>query len=289
MTAIRQLAVLLVCALLSACAGGESGGPSLLSSCGLGKRTDLPLTMVGPVPVLRVLINGVPTRFELDTGAANSTIERRMAIALGLMHDVSHSKIADISGQHETDVISVDQLDIGTFKAANHKFMISDGLPFEGVIGLDLLATDQLEIDEPGGRAILQQGSLCSGQLPFTENGTIEMQAIQLAPNGRPDGANKLPRLLVPARLDGTLALAMFDTGALAGTLVHPDFAAKLGVTADVLAQDRQIVSRGFYTDTAMRLHRFRQLDLSGESFRNPVLLVGGASLAGHHIVIGAE
>ena len=289
MTGFRHLALLLACALLSACAGGESGGPSLLGACGLGKRTDLPLTMVGVVPMLRVQINGVPARFELDTGAAYSAIERRTALALGLLHDVSHSKVTDISGLHDTDVVSVGRLDIGPFNAADRKFQISDGLPFEGVIGLDLLKADQIEIDERGGRAMLQEGSLCKGQSPFTESGAIEMPAIQVAPNGKPDGPNLLPRLLAPARLDGALALAMFDTGALAGSLVHPDFAAKLGLTEAVLAQDKQVFSRGFYASAPLRVHHFSQLDLNGETFRNPVLLVGGASMVGHQIVLGAE
>jgi hypothetical protein len=289
MTAIRRLVPIMLCVLLSACAGGEGDGTSLLDPCGLGERVDLPLTMIGAVPMLRVRIAGVATLFELDTGAAYSTIERRTALALGLMHVVSHGRVTDITGSHETDIIAVDRLDIGGFTATGRQLQTSDGLPFEGVIGLDLLKPDQMEIDERGGKVFLQQGSFCKGQTPFAEHGAIEMPAIEVAPDGKPDGPNLMPRLLVPIRLDGTLALAMFDTGALAGSLVHPDFAAKLGLTQEAMATDRQVVSRGFYGTAQFRLHRFRQLDLNGEIYREPTLLVGGSAMVGNQMVLGAE
>jgi len=284
---VRLFAVLL-CAALSACAAtGENGLAQ--PECGPGRSIVLPFVMIGPMPILRVQVQDVPVRFLLDTGAGRSGIERRMALALGVMHDATRENIRDITGEHPADFVNLPKLDIGELHLTDRRVLVSDGLPFDGVIGLDILSRYALELDEAHGRAVLHTGMMCEGQRPFTDAGMIDMPAIQGIADGRDANRRVQPFLLVAARLDGVLGLAMFDSGAIGGSVVSPVYAEKAGVTEAVLAQDRAVQPRGFGGRVALHMHQFGELDLDGEVFRTPSLLVSADHSARFQLVVGGD
>ena len=281
-------ALLLLCAVLSACAAtGED--VFALPECGPGRSITLPFLMAGPMPILRVRVQDVPVRFLLDTGAARSAIERRMALALGVMHDATRENIRDITGEHPADFVVLPKLDIGEVHLTDRRVLVSDGLPFDGVIGLDILSRYALELDEAHGIAMLHTGRMCEGQRPFPDAGMIDMPAIQGIGDGRDARRRVEPFLLVAARLDGVLGLAMFDSGAIGGSVVSPGYAEKVGVSAAQLAQDQPVYPRGFGGKIALHLHRFGELELNGEVFRRPILMVSTDSGARFQLVIGAD
>ena len=283
-----RLLTLLLCVALCACAAtGEDG--VALSECGPGRSVYLPFFMAGQAPILRVRVQDVPVRFLLDTGAARSAIERRMALALGVMHDATRENIRDITGEHVADFVTLPKLDVGELHLTDRRVLVSDGLPFDGVIGLDILSSYALELDEAHASAKLHTGRMCEGQRPFTDAGMIEMPAIQGITDGHDTHLRVQPFLLVATRLDGVLGLAMFDSGAIGGSVVSPVYADKVGVTEAQLAQDQQVYPRGFGGKIALHLHRFGELDLDGEVFRNPTLMVSADRGARFQLVIGGD
>ena len=294
---LLRLALILLAATLSACAGSGVDGGSATGAvmgidtggvCGLGARNTLPVDMAlgGRAPMLRVQVNGVPRHFLLDTGGSHSSIERRIALALGLMHDTKPVSIRDVTGVRSLDSIEIDSVQVGALNFEHQRFLVSDGLPYDGTLGMDVLGHGLLDIDEVHASVNSYAGRLCGGGTPIEDAKLIEMPAIRVpAVKGGKPGAH----LQVAMRLNGTLGLAIFDTGAIGGSLLSPVFAEKAGVTAEMLAADPTVSPRGFGTTTTAHLHRFDQLDLNGEICPRPVLLISPDPGMQFNLVIGAD
>ncbi len=280
---LLRIVLILAAATLSACAGVDMSG-----TCGLEEHYTLPLDMMlgGRAPVLWVRVNGIDRHFLLDTGGSSSAIERRTALALGLLHDTKSVSMRDVTGTQNFDTIEIERVETGGLVFENKRFLVSNGLPYDGVIGLDLLSDLTLDINELEGRIVAYHGRLCAGQKPIADAKLIEMPAIRGVKGA---GGKPSPHLEVAARLNGTLGLAMFDTGAIGGSLVSPVFAAKAGVTPEILASDPEVHPRGFGAVTTAHLHRFDQLDLDGEIFPKPVLMISSDKGMAFNIIIGAD
>ena len=282
---LLRTALILAAASLSACAGA---GIDMSGSCGLQEHYTLPLDMMigGRAPVLWVRVNGIERHFLFDTGAATSAIERRTALALGLLHDTKTVNLRDVTGTQNFDSIEIERVETGGLAFEHKRFVVSNGLPYDGVIGLDLLQDYTLDINELEGRIVAYRGRLCAGQKPTEDAKLIEMPAIRGVKGA---GGKPTPHLEVATRINGTLGLAMFDTGAIGGSLVSPKFAEKAGVTKEMIAADPEVHPRGFGAVTSARLHRFDQVDLDAEIFPKPVLLISSDPGMAFNVVIGAD
>jgi hypothetical protein len=81
----------------------------------------------------------------------------------------------------------------------------------------------------------------------------------------------------------------MLDTGALGGTVVSQRFADKIGVSAEQLAEDRSVGTRGLGPHTQLMLHQFNELNIGGEVFKHPRLLVSSDTGSRFPLVLGAD
>ncbi len=129
-----------------------------------------------------------------------------------------------------------------------------------GLIGADLLAAYQVEIDPAGRRVILARAYGCADVQAGWSGRAVALGWV---------GVRALP--VVEARLDGRWVRALIDTGASNSAVG----AAQSGVAPGVLAVDRPSVSYGA-GDRAMagRLHRFGVLSLGALVLPAPVLRV---------------
>jgi hypothetical protein len=271
---------------LSACADGL---PNLGLTCGADPGTPLPVVMRGPAMLVRVRINEVPQLFMIDTGGARSVIERRSALALGLTHKMSHIEMRDVAGLRQVDVVGVNRLQIGEFSFEDREMIVSDGLQVDGLIGLDILSHYDLDIDEPHKRMTIYRHGLCQGSKPDIGAPMIEMEAIRGIRDGRTGLTGMAPFLLVAAKLDDTYSLAMLDTGALGGSVVSQRFADAAGTTSDMLDGDTQITTRGLGPGINVARHRFKSLDIGGEVFAQPYLLVTQEAGAQFPLILGTD
>jgi hypothetical protein len=279
--------ILLACMALSACTGTDLAGPG--SECGIDKGVPLPVTLRGPALLVPVRVNGIGLVFLIDTGTAVSVIERRAALALGLLHQKTTQTVRDVTGEREVDIVMAGNLGIGSFNYENQRLLVSDGLPFDGAIGLDVLSRYDLDIDEPHRRMDVHMIGLCEDQRPMSESRVLEMPAIRGITNGTGADKRTAPYLMVAARLDGKAGLAIFDTGALGGSFVSPRFAAAAGATAEQMAADITMPIRGLGRTTQVSLHRFDKVELGGEVFQRPALFVSSDSAVRFPLVLGAD
>ncbi len=282
----RRSLALIICLALAACADGL---PNLGLSCGADPGTPLPVAMSGPAMVVKVRINDVPQTFMIDTGGARSVIERRSALAMGLMHKISSVVVQDVAGQRSVDVVGVDRLRIGEFTFDDQQLLIGDGLPIDGIIGLDILARFDLDIDEPHGRMSVYRHGLCKGVSPNIGAPMLEMEAIRGIRDAKDPFTGTAPFLMVAAKLNGVYSLAMLDTGALGGSIVSQRFADAAGVTNDKLGGDTQIPTKGLGPRINLARHRFEALDIGGELFERPYLLVSPDPDARFPMVLGHD
>lgn len=281
MSASKRLTIL-ACLALSACAGIDV-------PCGRDDGIALPVAMRGAALLVPVRVNGITQVYMVDTGGAVSVMERRSAYALGLMHKLGQNTVRDVAGERVVDVVTADKLNIGTLVFDNQHLVVSDGLPVDGVIGLDILSRYDLDIDEPHNRMTLHKAGLCQGDKPLADGPVLEMAAIRGIKSGSGAGQHTAPFLLVAAKLDGKYGLAMLDSGALSGSVVSARFANAAGTTSDHLADDIRVPIRGLGPTTQMAVHQFTELNVGGEIFSHPQLQVSTDLGARFPLVLGAD
>ena len=139
-----------------------------------------------------------------------------------------------------------------------------DGLPVDGLLGVDILSAFDVEIDPLQGQVTLYRARPCVDALPPWNE-----PFLSVASTGMSRG-----RMLVPITLDGVNDLAILDTGAQVSSVTEA-LALRTGVTPQMLMLDPVGRSRGASdTSVATHAHRFRTLQIGNTLIDNPVIAV---------------
>ncbi|MBO0712445.1 MAG: retropepsin-like domain-containing protein, partial [Acetobacteraceae bacterium] len=133
--------------------------------------------------------------------------------------------------------------------------------PVAGLLGADVLAGFDVEIDGPGKRLALHEpGAGCVPPWPS--------ESVPLRRTG--------DRLSVTARLDGRPVEALIDTGSLS-VVLDIEAALGFGVGRAALARDPGGISGGVdMREATYHWHRFASLAVGPVVTRNPVMTVTG-------------
>lgn len=285
---MRPIFALLVCIGLGAC--GSPALPLEMGGCGLGPAITLPVDMAGPAMVVTVTINQRRARLLLDTGANVTVLNRASASVLGIQA-ITHGQATfqAVGGAAGADRAVVQSMMIGGVVISGLTVAVSPDTLEDGVLGLDVLSRFDLDIDEPNRRVVLHQGGVCAADKPPMAGNMLEIPARRAISHGSGRALVVDPYLMVPVWLDGAVTLGMFDSGALAGSLVSGAFAAKAGVTEAKMAGDPTITARGFGTSVPLRRHRFGKLYIGREVFQKPAFLVGGSASQMFPVIFGQD
>lgn len=266
---LTRLFLLALAVLLPACTVLD---PDQELSCGLRRRTEVPVAVVGNVPLITVGINGRQTVLILDTGAQSMLLTQGAVKRLELRTDArspitvrgtggeTRSWPAVLQGFRLGDVALPDQL------AAVLPFELPNVGPLkpEGLLGVDVLGRFEVDLNLPARRMALYSGRACPDEVlplqgPFTE---------AEAPSARRN------RLSIAAELDGQPMVALLDSGSQ-NTIVSMAAAVRVGVDPMVVAQGPvRLLSGAGPRPVEAHLHRFRQLQIAGETGREPLLTV---------------
>ena len=229
--------------------------------------------------IVTALMDGVPARMMLDTGAertivtAAAVVRRRMRLdewvgtamrgAGGRLDEHQNAMVNRLSlgdtpllqrGTRDGLSLPVTSLDLG-------------GL--DGLIGGDVLRRFALDVDMPAARMALLATAAPGGSV-------VALQLLRRA----------LP--LAPVRLDGVSLVALVDTGA-AVSLVNARGMFKLGLSGSARAADQVGSALGIGGSFSARRHRFETLMLGDRRFQAPALLVVATPEPAFDLVLGMD
>ena len=257
---------------LAGCVGSPPAEVSPAQSCKLDRQAAFPLESRANLLFVPLRINDQPARFVLDTGADRSMVTEAAAQRLGLARDPRRlTRMEGVGGSTTNWEAKTDTLVFGGAMVRNLPLAVGrfpmreiDGLPVDGLLGVDILAAFDVEIDPVRREAILYRARPCADVLPPWSGPFMTVEST-----GPTRG-----RILVPIVLDGVSDLAILDTGAQVSS-VSERLALSTGLTPWDLEQDPRARSVGASAKAVVaRVHRFRSLHIGNTTIRDPVMAV---------------
>jgi hypothetical protein len=216
-------------------------------------------------------INGISVSLLLDTGAERGLVTPEVARSFDLPSDPRVATRAQGTGGTGAIMphVVVSSLAVGGLELPPHSIPVGPLPaipriipPVAGLLGGDVLAAFDVEIDVPHGRLALRTVSEdCDAPMRWTHE-TVPL---------RREGV----RLIAPVTLDGHRLEALLDTGALSIALDTETAIHELDLSQAALARDPGGIAGGVDMREALfHWHRFGRLAIGGLIERNPVLTV---------------
>ena len=274
----RKFVACLVLAKLAHGVQAQTNADASATSCRIVAEAKLPMREFHGHFITTVSINNQPVPMMIDTGASHTVLSPRFADMAGLAQDMNQSvHNSGIGGrtasQHPRVVHSIKfgpialqdyDLPTGNIVPADQE---ADPTSPVGLLGTDLLAKYDVELDFPNRRMTLYSISSCEGHfVPWTG----EYQAFQ------PTRTDK-NLLVIPIVLNGHTMRATIDTGSNR-TSVTREATLDAGVDATALDQDPASLMTGA-NGVNVHTHRFDTMTVDRTTFRNASVLVQDAEL----------
>jgi predicted aspartyl protease len=277
-TRLLRVAALVALLALSACAGAGQG-------CALDKWAELPVGLYRNLPIVQVNVNRSPVMMVVDTGAERTVLTASAASRVGLTQGTRAVVMRGIGGpilNWETRPESFTFAEIGVPTMSVMVAAITlpevDGIVPDGLLGADVLAALDVELDLPHRRLSFYQVRTCAAGPPWAEPYTT-IAVRRSARNA----------LLLPVSLDGEYFVAELDTGTSV-SVVALRAALKTGLRLEALAADPPVQLRGANPGVSIqRLHRFRGIGIGEDTVPYPLLLVGGVQGGDWDILLGSD
>jgi predicted aspartyl protease len=192
------------------------GTPAAAQDCNMALAAEMPVEMHGPLPLVRVGINGQPVLALLDTGAFKTMIWRGAAERMGLrMQPVEGMKLVGVGGAQDAQVVKLAELSLGASKVKDAPILVGGrSEAFAGredvalILGQDVLTRADLEIDLKNRVVRLFTTEGCKGK-PLVY-WTPHYQVADLYPLGREWDRD----IELDVRVNGKTVRAIMDTGA---------------------------------------------------------------------------
>jgi predicted aspartyl protease len=272
--AAARLAGLLLALLLglAACANGPPGASAFGQACALDRLASFPIETRANLLFVQVQIDGKPARLLVDTGADRSMVTESAAQRLALARNPRRlTRLEGVGGVTTNWEVKTESIVFGGAKVRDFGLTVGRfaqdeiaGVTVDGLLGVDILAAFDVEIDPVRGQVTLYGARPCPDVLPpWRENFLVVESTGPLR-----------GRILVPITLDGVNDMAVLDTGAQV-TSVSERLALSTGLTRQELDRDPGGRSQGASANAVItRAHRFRSLQIGQTLIKNPVLAV---------------
>ena len=286
---IRALACLVVLA-LGAC--GEA--PDLRrfgARCTVTKLAELPLTIDRNFLLAPVWLEGTGAFLVVDTGAEATLLTPESAKRLALTPDrLRNTVLLGVSGPIPTQNVKLAKLDVGNIHKTGLSLAIGalsafpeTGLPVAGLLGDDVLANYDLELDAPGRRMALYEVRDCDG---FRPDGFAAWHGdFATVPARRLAGGLVFPEVTV----NGRHLHALLDSGARMSLLTR-QVAFDIGVTERMLQNDPARTGQGVgRADIEFRQHRFEAVAVGDTAPHGLTMNVAAMRLPNVDMLLGAD
>ncbi len=277
--ALSRRGLLALSPLLAArCAEGPAPPP-----CGIATPNALPVGVSQALPFVRMSVNGWPVSALLDTGAERSLVAATLLPALGLPIDPRRRAYqTGATGTTAARPIAIlPRVSLGNATFRNLEVGVVDPLAMrtpEGhapqlVLGADILALHDLDLDLPARRITLLPGARCGMPNPPLPGTTYALR-------GRVDRGH----MLVPITINDRPAEAVLDTGANVMHLSR-NGAAAFGFSDAQLAAAPQRRMSGINNEIQnLAMVVIERLGIGPEVLRDVPALVG-ATLSGDMVI----
>lgn len=272
---------------LAGCTGTTPGMNPFGSSCALDRQAAFPIETRVNLIFISLLIDDKPARFLLDTGADRSMISEIAVRRLGLARDSRRlTRLEGVGGtttnwEAKTNTMVFGNALVRNINLAVGRFAQNEigGLTVDGLLGVDILAAFDVEIDPVQHEATLYRARPCPDVLPPWQGPFMNVSST-----GQARG-----RILVPITLDGVNDLAILDTGAQRSA-IGTRLAMSTGVTQQQLNQDPGGQSQGA-SDNAVTtyFHRFHSLQIGETLIGNPIITVMPLPESNAGALLGAD
>jgi predicted aspartyl protease len=249
------------------------------------------VNFIGNQPMVQLIADGKPVNLLLDTGAETTMLTEETTRRLQLAPDPSRTTVMQGIGGRSTHVNTrVHRLQIAgamlsevSLAVAPYNFRGMAGAPPDGLLGADVLANFDVDLDLPHSVVRLFRARDCVLGNPVWNEPAALKADISSGP-----GRNML---YLPAMLDGRMLTGLVDTGADMATdigVVDTAAAAASGTTAETLTGSSRIVVHGAApTDGTARRHRFGSLVIGLETLQHPTLSVTDLPRGSGELLIG--
>lgn len=245
-----------------------------------------------------VTIDGHPGRLMLDTGAYWSILSKSYAEANNLnIGNSLYFDMRDATGDKMNKMTKA-ELRLGTLGYGPAEFFIGglggdeDKDAVSGVLGQNLLAKVDLEIDNAGKTISLFSQDHCKGAGVHWTDEAVTLQykkqaaRAPIGSNLKKKDPNQIDMPIVAAELDGEVVSVLFDTGATYSVIDVEHAKRKFGLRTDspgVKPAGNLYVANGGIVESYS--YRFNTLTIAGIKFENvPVRL---AKLEGSQMLLG--
>lgn len=283
--AVRPLAaVALLAALLTPLAASAAAG------CKIGTLLVLPVTMRGSAPVVPAKINGIDTKFIVDSGAFFSLISAASAAQLNLRTELAPPgfMLNGVGGAARAMVTTAKELTLAGASSSNVQFVVGgndhgDGIA--GLLGQNILGYADVEYDLGGGalRLIRAVGCDDADRLYWAKNGqTYSVVAIEKS-------TPMAPHTIGTAWLNGKKIKVLFDTGASISVL-----SVRAAERAGVKLAGEGVLKAGQMRGIGSKLLQtwlapFDSIKIGDEEIRNTKLRVAQIDLPHADMLLGAD
>jgi hypothetical protein len=271
---------------LAGCAGFGHG---MSQACAFDRKAQFAVRFARGLPLADAMIDGHHATMMVDTGASGSLIARDASDRLKLRTDLTKVyQIEGIGGTSFEHPVTISSLTVGdltlperTLMVGPFKLPVLNGEVPDGILGNDIMALYDVDLDLPHGRVTLYAARNCpAGGPPWQE--AYDRVPIPYSAPGKPFA-------FVPATIDGYASVAILDSGAMA-TTVSRSFALSAGTTEASLDQDRAgTVLGASVSRTESRLHQFSTMTVGAERFQKPRFVVTDLPQDISDMIIGVD
>ncbi len=231
-------------------------------------------------------INGATLRMDFDTGAVVTSVTPEAALRARLPVDPHIASFVGIGGPTARHFATFAAASAGDVHfppviGAIAEFGAATGAnPIDGLLGADILAHYDIDLDEAGRLATFYRGRLCSpDEIPWpTAPRTIDAYG---------HSADYDARLFLPVSVNGTSLIAVFDSGA-AWTVLSEGDAARIGGERQRLVASQPVSLRGIGPRSAPgRFERFARLQVGDGTFHRRLLMISDARM--REVLLGQD
>jgi predicted aspartyl protease len=243
------------------------------------------LENVNGLPLVTVLADGASLKLILDTGAERTVLTSLAVERIGgkAPQIEFRRSLNGVGGSLPSREVEFKSFTIGGVELPWRRAMVATvATPsllstVDGVLGTDILARFDIDLDLPNHRMSLYEKGTCTPEWAGPDAG---IRIGRSAANGH---------LFFPVRLDSRGITATIDTGAQRTTLSVAT-ARAMGIADAVLARDPPIQTRGFgAARLSSRLHRFDSLAVGNVRLSNPEIVVTELRLRGIDLILGMD